>query len=604
MEKIYSDIGLHVIIDYLRTLPVTPGVYRMFGRFNKVLYVGKAKNLKKRVITYTKIDRLSLRLRRMVSETIGMEVITTHTEAEALLLEANMIKKLSPKYNILLRDDRSFPYVLITDDEMYPQVIKHHGTRKLSGKYFGPFASSGSVNQTFSQIQRVFLLRSCTNNVFFTRSRPCLLYQINRCSAPCVKNITQDAYSLLVKQTLMFLSGQNQIIQHELIKQMEKASFSMNYEEAAIYRDRIYALSSIQANQNINLVDDINETDVIAIYQFGSYACIQIFFFRNGCNFGNCSFFPSQTHDQTAEVVLIAFISQFYDNRIPPHEILLSHSLTKSNHILLTEALALKVNYKVIICTAKRGSRRKIIDHAYNNARDALRRRMSTQPPLAELVRLFDLDELPKRIEVYDNSHINGSYAVGGMIVVGSDGNFLKNEYRKFNIKTLSQGDDLIMMREVFMRRFRNYNNRPDLVLIDGGYGQLKVVTETMNELGITMKVIGISKESNRTEYFHLFNSKPFTLSSTDPVLYFLQRLRDEAHRFVVGIHRVRRSKAIKKSAIDCITGIGTHRKRALLHHFGSVRGVSEAGIKDLQVVNGIGIDIAKKIYNYFHHKY
>ncbi len=610
--------GAQVILDHLRTLPMSPGVYRMLGKSGGALYVGKAKNLKKRVVAYTKAERLPLRLQRMVAETVGMEFVTTHTEVEALLLEANLIKRLAPRYNILLKDDKSFPYILITGDHPWPQIVKHRGARNRKGEYFGPFASAGAVNQTLSHLQRAFLLRSCADTVFATRSRPCLLYQIKRCSAPCVERIAHDAYDQLVAQARGFLSGRSQDIQHELAERMEEASRDLAYEDAAVYRDRIRALARISARQDIN-PQDIGEADVVALHQAGGQACIQVFFFRAGCNFGNRSFFPAQTQDQSAEDILAAFLAQFYDDKVPPRQILLSHPLAGADEPLLAEALSLKAGRKVALSTPKRGDRRKMVVHAHDNAREALGRRMAESSAQAKLLAgaadLFALDGPPQRIEVYDNSHIQGTHAVGGMIVAGADG-FLKNEYRKFNIASpdLSPGDDFGMMREVLSRRFRRAQKEdpdreggswPDLVLIDGGPGQLKVAVSVLDELGIAeVTLVAISKGPDRNagrERFHLPDKPPFSLPPNDPVLYFLQRLRDEAHRFAIGTHRARRSKAISGSPLDEIAGIGSQRKKALLHHFGSARGVSEAGLSDLQAVGGISAAMAKKIYDHFH---
>jgi excinuclease ABC subunit C len=610
--------GTAVVLDCLRTLPSSPGVYRMLSKSGDVLYVGKAKSLKKRVVAYTKAERLPLRLQRMVAETASMEVVTTHTEVEALLLEANLIKRLSPRYNILLKDDKSFPYILITGDHQWPQIVKHRGARNRKGEYFGPFASAGAVNQTLSHLQRAFLLRSCTDSVFSSRSRPCLLYQIKRCSAPCVERISHNAYDQLVSQARGFLSGQSKTVQRELVLRMDEASQALAYEEAAVYRDRIRALARISANQDINPLD-IDEADVIALHQAGGQACIQVFFFRAGCNFGNRSFFPTQTQDQSAEDILAAFLGQFYDDKTPPREILLSHPLNGPDERLLIDALSQKAGHKVTVSAARRGDRRKMIEHAYDNAREALGRRLAESTAQAKLLigvaELFGLDGPPQRVEVYDNSHIQGSHAVGGMIVAGADG-FQKNEYRKFNIdsKEISPGDDFGMMREVLSRRFRRAQKEdpdrtggtwPDLLLIDGGPGQLKVAMSVLGELGSDdVALVAISKGVDRDagrERFHLPDRPPFSLPPNDPVLYFLQRLRDEAHRFAIGSHRARRSKAIGSSPLDEISGIGASRKKALLHHFGSARGVSEAGLTDLLTVDGISAAMAKKIYEYFH---
>jgi len=610
--------GATVIENYLRTMPQAPGVYRMLNKAGEVLYVGKAKNLKKRVVAYTRSQGLSLRIQRMVGETVSMEIVTTHTEVEALLLEANLIKRLWPRYNILLKDDKSFPYILITGDHDWPQIVKHRGARNRKGEYFGPFASAGAVNQTLSQLQRAFLLRSCSDSIFSSRSRPCLLYQIKRCSAPCVERISHADYDALVAQARDFLSGQSQTVQRNLVSQMEQASEDMAYEQAALFRDRIRALSRIQARQDIN-PHDIPEADVVALHQAGGQACIQVFFFRSGCNFGNRSFFPSGTQDQTPEEVLAAFLGQFYEDKVPPREVLLSHPLSPEDEPLMAEALAIKAGRKVILAAPKRGDRKKLMEHAYDNAREALGRRMaesSAQHKLLEgVAEQFGLDRPPERVEVYDNSHIQGSHAVGGMIVAGPEG-FMKNEYRQFNIKSteLTPGDDFGMMREVLTRRFRRAQKEdpdrergawPDLVLIDGGLGQLGVAREVLAELGIDdVTLVGISKGPDRNagrERFHIGERPAFSLPPNDPVLYFLQRLRDEAHRFAIGTHRARRSKALGASPLDEIAGIGARRKKALLNHFGSARGVGEAGLTDLEAVDGISATMAKKIYDHFH---
>jgi len=610
--------GAAVIEDYLKTMPSAPGVYRMLDKAGGILYVGKAKNLKKRVVAYTKPERIPIRIQRMVSQTVSMEIVTTHTEVEALLLEANLIKRLMPRYNILLKDDKSFPYILITGDHAWPQLIKHRGARGRKGEYFGPFASANSVNQTLGFLQRAFLLRSCTDAVFQSRSRPCLLYQIKRCSAPCVDRISPDDYAQLVEQARSFLSGQSQAIQQSLAQHMEDAAERLAYEEAALFRDRIRALTRIQAHQDIN-PQDVEEADVVALHQAGGAACIQVFFFRSGCNFGNRSFFPAQTQDEPPEDVLAAFLGQFYDDKPPPREIMLSHPLTDADAALLTEALSQKAGRKVSISAPRRGDRRKMIEHAYDNAREALGRRMaesSAQRKLLEgLAELFGLDQMPERIEVYDNSHIQGTNAVGGMIVAGPDG-FMKNEYRKFNIQSedVTPGDDFAMMREVLTRRFKRAQKEdpdrdkgawPDLVLIDGGRGQLNIALEVFADLGVEeVTLVGVSKGPDRNagrERFHMEGRDSFTLPLNDPVMYFLQRLRDEAHRFAIGSHRARRSKAIGASPLDELAGICPRRKKALLHHFGSAKGVSEAGLADLEAVEGISGALAKKIYAHFH---
>ena len=608
--------GLAVIEAQLRTLSGSPGVYRMLNAQGDALYVGKAKNLKKRVVAYTRLERLPARLQRMVLETVSMEVVTTHTEVEALLLEANLIKRLAPRYNILLRDDKSFPHILVTADHDWPQIVKHRGARNRKGSYFGPFASGGAVTQALSHLQRAFLLRSCSDAVFSGRTRPCLLYQIKRCSAPCVGRIDHDAYLALVEQAKAFLSGRSSDIQHALSRQMEEAAEALDYEHAAVFRDRIRALARVQAHQDINL-PTMDEADVVAIYQAGGQACIQVFFFRAGCNYGNRAYFPAHTQSEEATDVLTAFLGQFYEDKAPPRSILLSEDIADPE--LMAEALAVRAGHKVDIAVPKRGERRKLIDHAMTNAREALGRRLaesSAQRALLEATaKVFGLEAPPARIEVYDNSHIQGSNAVGGMIVAGPD-RLMKAEYRKFNIRTvdLAPGDDYGMMNEVLTRRFkraqkddpdRERGSWPDLVLIDGGPGQLKVVCEVLAELGVDdVALVAISKGPDRNagrERFHLPGKPAFSLEPKDPVLYFLQRLRDEAHRFAIGSHRARRSKGIGQSLLDDVPGIGARRKKALLHHFGSARAVSEAGLTDLEAVDGISTMMARKIYDHFH---
>ena len=610
--------GAAIIEDHLTRLPGSPGVYRMLNQAGDALYVGKAKNLKKRVIAYTRPERLPLRLQRMVAETHTLEVVTTHTEVEALLLEANLIKKLAPRYNILLRDDKSFPYILITGDHRFPQIVKHRGARNRKGEYFGPFASAGAVNQTLTQLQRAFLLRSCTDSVFSSRSRPCLLFQIKRCSAPCVERIGTGEYAELVDEARSFLSGRSQQVQKGLVKQMEESAEAMNYEEAAVFRDRIRALTSVQARQDINSID-LEDADVVALHQAGGDCCIQVFFFRSGCNFGNRAFFPSHTQDQPPEEVLAAFLAQFYEDKVPPREVMLSHPLLAEDQPLIVEALTQRAGRKVALTIPQRGDRRKMVTHAYDNAREALGRRQAessaTRKLLDGVAELFGLDAPPERIEVYDNSHIQGAHAVGGMIVAGPEG-FLKNAYRKFNIKgaDIAPGDDFAMMKEVLTRRFKRAKDEeaegdrsawPDLLLIDGGPGQFKVVEELMEEMGISdVALVSIAKGQDRDagrERFHMAGKPSFSLPPNDPVLYYLQRLRDEAHRFAIGTHRAKRSAAIGKSPLDELPGIGPARKKALLHHFGSARGVSEAGLADLAGVEGISQAMAKKIYDYFH---
>ncbi|MBT5033620.1 MAG: excinuclease ABC subunit UvrC, partial [Rhodospirillaceae bacterium] len=570
-------MGADVIQTYLKTLPSKPGVYRMINADGDVLYVGKAKNLRKRVANYTSPARLSIRIRRMVAITASMEFVTTHTEAEALLLEANLIKRLAPRYNILLRDDKSYPAILITGDHDFPQVLKHRGARKRKGEYFGPFASAGAVNQTLTVLQRAFLLRTCTDAVFSSRTRPCLLYQIKRCAGPCVDKISQANYATLVEESRQFLQGESQDFQRRLSARMQDASDTLDFEKAADYRDRIQALTRIQAHQDIN-VTGITDADIIAAHQEAGQTCIQVFFFRTGRNFGNRAYFPNHARDIDAAQVLEAFLGQFYADKQLPKLVLVSHKL--ENHDLVQEALSTHANKKVVLSRPVRGEKRKLIKHAALNARDALRRRMAesaSQRQLLEgLARALDLDTPPERIEVYDNSHISGEKAVGGMIVAGPEG-MIKNAYRKFNIRVAvnrkgdsgaQAGDDYAMMREVLSRRFsralkedpdRTGGQWPDLVLIDGGAGQLSVVREVFAELGIEdVALASIAKGPDRNagrERFFLPDREPFSLDARDPVLYFLQRLRDEAHRFAIGAHRGRRQKVLVRSILDEIPG-------------------------------------------------
>ncbi len=637
--------GVEVIKSYLKTLPNSPGVYRMINARDDVLYVGKAKNLKKRVTSYTNLNRQSNRLRRMIMETVSMEFVTTHTEAEALLLEANLIKRYAPRYNILLRDDKSFPLILLTQDHAFPQILKHRGAQKRKGAYFGPFASAWAVNETLNFLQRVFLLRTCSDSTFDSRTRPCLLYQIKRCSAPCVGRIDEAGYSELVSQARDFLSGRSKNIQQNLARKMQAASDALEYEEAAQYRDRIQALTRIQAHQDINL-SGLDVADVIAVHHDGGHCCIQVFFFRGGHNYGNRAYFPSHTRDETPEMVLEAFLGQFYARTPPPRQILLN--MKTPNQDLVEEAMALRADHKVRILVPSRGDTRKLALHAESNAREALSRRLSesaTQRKLLDgLARVLDMDGTPERIEVYDNSHVSGTSAVGAMIVAGPEG-MVKNAYRKFNIKGAASstaaesasgpaaglaenaqqpfgrqgegyepGDDYAMMREVLTRRFsraikedpdRERGQWPDLVLVDGGKGQLGVALEVMAELGIDdVSVAAVAKGPDRNagkERIFLPDKTPIDLESRDPVLYFIQRLRDEAHRFAIGTHRKKRGKSTQKSALDEIPGIGARRKKALLHHFGAVSAISQAGLSDLQAVEGVSEAMASKIYDWFH---
>jgi excinuclease ABC subunit C len=658
--------GAEAIAAALKTMPETPGVYRMLDAKGDVLYVGKAKDLRKRVTSYTQPQRLSYRIQRMVAETTALEVVTTHTEVEALLLESNLIKRHAPRYNVLLRDDKSFPYILITGDHAWPEITKYRGARSRPGDYFGPFASAGAVNQTLAALERAFLLRSCSDTVFASRSRPCLLYQIKRCSGPCVGKIDQAGYAELVKEARTFLSGRSQDIQRRLASLMQEAARALDFESAALYRDRIKALTQIQAKQDIN-VAGVDQADVIAAHQAGGETCVQVFFFRAGRNYGNRAYFPRHEKTLGVEEVLGAFIGQFYENKPPPSLVLLSHSVPEQR--LIAEALALRAGRRVELVSPKRGSKRNMVEHALANAETALGRRLSessTQRRLLEaLAATLGLDGPPQRIEVYDNSHIMGTNAVGAMIVAGPEG-FMKGAYRKFNIKTAGKpgerppaasapgegetpsaeegqsavseeerplppanaieflsategprimaGDDYGMMREVLTRRFaralkedpeRERGQWPELILIDGGLGQLNTALGVLADLGVAdVAVAAIAKGPERNagrERIFLPGRAPLSLEPRDPVLYFLQRLRDEAHRFAIGTHRAKRAKSALQSRLDEVPGIGARRKRALLHHFGSAQSVARAGLADLEAVSGISKAVAKKVYDHFH---
>ncbi len=608
--------GADIIAGVVKTLTGSPGVYRMLDEEGNPLYVGKAKNLKRRVVTYARPAKLPVRLQRMIAATRTMEIVETHTEVEALLLESNLIKKLKPRYNVLLRDDKSFPYILLTTKSDWPQLIKHRGSRSRDGEYFGPFASAGAVNRTLAALQRAFPLRNCSDNIFASRTRPCLQYQIKRCTAPCVDRISQDDYGAIVDEARDFLTGDSRNLQKGLLSRMEQAAADMDYETAAIFRDRIKALTQIQARQDIN-VQSVGNADIIAAHEGSGLVCIQVFFFRNGQNFGNRTYFPTRASGLPIADVLASFLGQFYSDKTPPPTILVNE--TPPERDLIANALSVRADRKVTLSKPSRGSKRTLVEHAYSNAREALARRLAesgTQRRLLEgLADAFNLDSAPQRIEVYDNSHISGTNAVGGMVVAGPDG-LMKSAYRKFNIKdqNLEPGDDYGMMQEVMTRRFqraqredpdRQSGTWPDLVLIDGGQGHLKAVCEVMAELAIDdVPVLAIAKGPDRDagrERFFMSDKPSFMLKPNDPVLYFLQRLRDEAHRFAIGSHRARRKKAIGDSPLDEIAGIGASRKKALLHHFGSARSVGDAGVADLEAVNGISGPMAKKIYDHFH---
>ncbi|MEM1045511.1 MAG: excinuclease ABC subunit UvrC [Pseudomonadota bacterium] len=616
--------GTAVIADMVRQLPNAPGVYRMFNEAGDVLYVGKARSLKKRVISYTRLNGQSHRIARMITQTASMEFVRTHTETEALLLEANLIKRLRPRFNVLLRDDKSFPYILIAEDHPAPQIVKHRGARKRKGSYYGPFASAGAVNRTINALQKAFLLRNCSDSVYETRTRPCLLFQIKRCAAPCTGEISQEGYAELVTEAHSFLSGKSKAIQDSLSASMQEASERLDFETAAIYRDRLSALSHVQSHQGIN-PQSVEEADVFACHQDGGQTCIQVFFFRTGQNWGNRAYFPRADKSLGAAAVLESFLAQFYDDKPCPRMVLLSDDIEERE--LLEAALTERSSRKVTVAVPQRGEKRELVDHALANAREALGRKLadtsSQEKLLAGLAEALGLDEVPRRIEVYDNSHIMGTNAVGAMIVSGPEG-FTKNQYRKFNIRNedLAPGDDYGMMREVMQRRFSRllkeagprseaprdeagFGPWPDLVLIDGGLGQLNAVRAVIEELGIAdVPLVGVAKGVDRDagrEVFHVPGKKAFRLPVRDPVLYFIQRLRDEAHRFAIGSHRAKRKADIVRNPLDEIPGIGPTRKRALLHHFGTAKAVGRAAVTDLVAVEGISEQTAQSIYDYFH---
>ncbi len=606
--------GMRIIGEFVRTLPRKSGVYRMIGGDGEVLYVGKARSLRSRVATYTQPTRLDNRLVRMVSGTRTMEFSITGSEAEALLLENNLIKRFRPRFNVLLRDDKSFPYIVIRKDTEWPQLAKHRGVRDPANEYFGPFASATAVNRTLYALQRAFPLRSCSDGVFATRTRPCLQYQIKRCTAPCVGRIDKTEYGAIVDEVRGFLGGRNREVQQALSQRMDKASAELEFEGAAVLRDRIRALTHIQSHQSIAL-PSIDEADIFAAHAEGGQVCVQVFFLRAGQNLGNRAYFPAHVRELNEPAVLSAFIGQFYESRPAPKLILSSHDVAERE--LLESALAMTAGHKVEIRHPKRGDQKDALDQATLNAREALARRMAergTQRQLLDgLARLFGLDGPPERIEIYDNSHIQGSAPIGAMVVAGPDG-FIKNSYRKFNIKTEgAAGDDFAMLREVLTRRFgralkedpeRAEEHWPDLVLIDGGQGQLEVARQVLTELGLEdIATVGIAKGPDRDagrERFFVPGKPPFSLEPRDPVLYFLQRLRDEAHRFAIGTHRARRAADLTRSALDEVPGIGSGRKRALLHHFGSARAVAVATLEDIKAVPGISGALAQKIHDHF----
>ena len=620
--------GADVIQALVKRLPNQPGVYRMMNAAGDVLYVGKARSLKKRVTQYAQGRFHTNRIGRMVRETATMEFVVTRTEIEALLLEANLIKRLRPRFNVLMRDDKSFPYILITGDHLAPGIFKHRGARSRKGDYFGPFASAQAVGRTINSLQRAFLIRSCTDSFFENRTRPCLLYQIKRCSGPCTGEISPEGYAELVTEAKDFLSGRSQAVKAEISAQMQEASELLDFERAAIYRDRLAALSHVQSHQGIN-PHGIEEADVFAIHQEGGQTCIQVFFFRTGQNWGNRAYFPKADPALEPGEVLGSFLSQFYDDKPVARAILLSTTVIDQE--LLGEALTAKAGRRVSITVPQRGEKRDLVDHALQNAREALGRRLaetSTQARLmAGLAETFGLENQPRRIEVYDNSHIMGTNAVGAMIVAGPEG-FVKNQYRKFNIRStdITPGDDFGMMREVMQRRFSRLLKEhgeedggpadengafpawPDVILIDGGQGQMSAVRAILADLGVEDRVvaIGVAKGQDREagrERFFIRDRASFSLPIRDPVLYFIQRLRDEAHRFAIGSHRARRKKELVKNPLDEIAGIGPTRKRALLMHFGTAKAVARAAIEDLVAVDGISEAVARIVYGHFHEK-
>jgi len=670
--------GRKAIAHFARLAPSSPGVYRMLDAKGEVLYVGKAKNIRKRVSNYARPTAYDARIARMIAATVTLEFVTTKTETEALLLEANLIKRLRPRFNVLLRDDKSFPYILITSDHWAPQILKHRGARTRPGHYYGPFANAGAVNRTINALERAFLLRSCSDSYFEARTRPCLLHQIKRCSAPCTGEIDFKGYAELVREANAFLSGRSRSVQQELAAEMDKASAAMDFERAAIYRDRLAAFSAVQSHQGIN-PRTVEEADVFAVHQAGGYTCVEVFFFRTGQNWGNRAYFPKADRALGADEILNAFLAQFYDDKPPPRLILVSHAFAE--RALLAEALTAKSGRKVEVAVPQRGERKELVEHALANAREALGRKLaetsSQQKLLTALTETFGLPRRPRRIEVYDNSHIGGSNPVGAMIVAGPEG-FRKNQYRKFNMRSeeLTPGDDYAMMREMLQRRFKRLlaeaprpsslpsplvgeggersepgegsalqfesepltrprsaspplghplpqgergseqaesaedeieSPWPDLVLIDGGQGQLKAATETLAALGITdVPLVAIAKGPDRDagrETFFMAGKSPFKLPPRDPLLYFVERLRDEAHRFAVGSHRTRRRRDIREAGLQEIPGIGPTRKRALLRHFGTLKAIERASLPDLAQVPGINAETARKIYEYFHER-
>ena len=610
--------GHEVVKSYLKTLDGSPGVYRMLDASGAVLYVGKARNLKKRVSNYAKPNGHSARIGRMISNTKSMMFLTTQTESEALLLEQNLIKQLKPRYNVLLRDDKSFPNIMISSSHEFPKIAKHRGRKAKGAEYFGPFASVGSVNRTLHQLQRIFLLRNCTDSDFATRTRPCLQYQIARCSGPCVGKINTKDYNQLVNDARKFLQGKSTKIQENMALEMANASNSLEFERAAGLRDRIRALTNVQSSQGIN-PKTVNEADVVALHMDGDQACVQVFFIRANQNWGNRAFYPRNTSGADADEVMESFIAQFYDNKTPPKLVLISSVV--ANIDLLTDVLSSKRGSKVEIIEPKRGERAELIINSLRNARESLARKMSESATQEKLLKgvaeVFKLKGMPRRVEVYDNSHIQGAFAVGAMIASGPEG-YIKSGYRKFNIRyeNTVAGDDFGMMKEVLERRFkalikedpnRKSENWPDLLLIDGGAGQVSAVSEILSKLGVKdVPFVGVAKGVDRDqgkEEFYRIGKPVFALQRNDPVLYFIQRLRDEAHRFAITTHRAKRSKAIGITTLDEVPGVGAMRKKAILSHFGSAKAASRASLKDLKAVDGLSDTLAQIIYDFFHDK-
>ena len=610
--------GHEVVKSYLKTLDGSPGVYRMLDASGAVLYVGKARNLKKRVSNYAKPNGHSARIGRMISNTKSMMFLTTQTESEALLLEQNLIKQLKPRYNVLLRDDKSFPNIMISSSHEFPKIAKHRGRKAKGAEYFGPFASVGSVNRTLHQLQRIFLLRNCTDSDFATRTRPCLQYQIARCSGPCVGKINTKDYNQLVNDARKFLQGKSTKIQENMALEMANASNSLEFERAAGLRDRIRALTNVQSSQGIN-PKTVNEADVVALHMDGDQACVQVFFIRANQNWGNRAFYPRNTSGADADEVMESFIAQFYDNKTPPKLVLISSVV--ANIDLLTDVLSSKRGSKVEIIEPKRGERAELIINSLRNARESLARKMSESATQEKLLKgvaeVFKLKGMPRRVEVYDNSHIQGAFAVGAMIASGPEG-YIKSGYRKFNIRyeNTVAGDDFGMMKEVLERRFkalikedpnRKSENWPDLLLIDGGAGQVSAVSEILSKLGVKdVPFVGVAKGVDRDqgkEEFYRIGKPVFALQRNDPVLYFIQRLRDEAHRFAITTHRAKRSKAIGITTLDEVPGVGAIRKKAILSHFGSAKAASRASLKDLKAVDGLSDTLAQIIYDFFHDK-